>query len=433
MDKDVIKSLIQLKQRELPLNLIQRDNPLPVDSQKIIVVPGVRRCGKSMKMNLVANHLVNSGMDPRKILWIGFDDERFTGTDGDQLDKVIQAYRELYPDIPIREVYMFFDEIQLIENWHLFIIRLYKNYCRNIFISGSNATLLSKHLKTELRGWPIEFETYPLSFREFCRFKEIDTTSFLEEDLAKLRNASFQYNHEGGFPEVVLNPLPTMKNRILQSYFDTMILKDLCEHYAIDSTNAVKFFAKRIMANVSKPTSVNSIYNDFKSQGFKISKDTLYHWAEYVCEIFLFQKIKKYSSSLAQQESSLPKYYCIDNGLRTHILLPHSNDDGKNLENNVFLHLWSSRDPGDEIFYFKEKYECDFIKVRQGNPISLIQVCWNLSDLDTKERELRGLSEAMKSTGCKDLTIVTQQEESQIDLEGNTVNIIPAWKYFLNK
>lgn len=431
MDKDVIKSLIQLKQRELPLDLIPRDNPLPVDSQKIIVVPGVRRCGKSMKMNLVANHLVNSGLDPRHVLWIGFDDERFDGIDGKQLDNIIQAYMELYPELPLREAYMFFDETQLIENWPLFIIRLYKNYCKNIFISGSNASLLSRHLKTELRGWPIEFETYPLSFKEFCRFKDIDTTSFLEEDLAKVRNASFQYNHEGGFPEVVLTSLPTMKNRIIQSYFDTMILKDLCEHYSIDSTAAVKFFAKRIMANVSKPTSINSIYNDLKSQGFKVSKDTLYRWADYVCDIFFFQRIKKYSDSLKQQESSLSKYYCIDNGLRTHILLPHSNDEGKNLENNVFLHLWRSREPGDEIFYFKEKYECDFIKMKQGSPVALIQVCWSLSDPDTKERELRGLKEAMKQTHCFDMTIVTQQEETQIDLEGFNVKVVPAWKFFM--
>lgn len=186
------------------------------------------------------------------------------------------------------------------------------------------------------------------------------------------------------------------------------------------------------MVNISKPTSINSIYNDLKSQGFAIGKDTLYKWADYVCDIFLFQRIKKYSPSLARQENSLSKYYCIDNGLRTNILLPHSNDAGKNLENNVFLNLWSSRIPGEEIFYFKEKYECDFVKVVNGSVIELLQVCWSLTELETKDRELRGLAEAMKVTGCKEMTIVTQQEESILEVSGNPVKVIPAWKFFLS-
>ena len=141
---------------------------LPIDSGQIITVPGVRRCGKSSLMMLAINRLIENGIDKKKILWIGFDDERFHGMGTEGLDDVITSYMEMHPDIPIKEVYMFFDEIQLIDNWELFVLRVYKNYCKNIFVSGSNAQMLSGELSSALRGWPLEYEAFPLSFHEFC-------------------------------------------------------------------------------------------------------------------------------------------------------------------------------------------------------------------------------------------------------------------------
>ena len=133
----------------------------------------------------------------------------------------------MFPDIPVSSVYMFFDEIQLIDNWEYFVMRLYKHYSKNIYISGSNATMLGSELKSVLRGWPEEDETLPLSFREYCIFNEINTDSWLEDNIAKLRNAFSAYNNTGGFPEVVLTQNQLQKVKILQTYFDTMLLKDL--------------------------------------------------------------------------------------------------------------------------------------------------------------------------------------------------------------
>ena len=159
MRKDVIKSLIAIKQSEIPFDVIERDIKLPINRNKIITVPGVRRCGKSTLMEIAINGLVREGVSPRNILWLGFDDERLKNMSSDDLDDVIVSYMEMFPDIPIKDVYMFFDEIQLIKDWEYFVLRVYKSYCKNIYVCGSNATMLSTELSSALRGYPIRFRS----------------------------------------------------------------------------------------------------------------------------------------------------------------------------------------------------------------------------------------------------------------------------------
>ena len=175
MRKDVIKSLFAIKQSEIPFDVIERDTKLPIDRKKIITIPGVRHCGKSTLMEIAINTLVEKGVPKEYILWLGFDDERLRSMTSEELDDVIASYMEMYPNIPIKDVYMFFDEIQLIKDWEYFILRVYKTYCKNIYVCGSNATMLSTELSSALRGYPLEYETYPLSFNEYCRFRGINT------------------------------------------------------------------------------------------------------------------------------------------------------------------------------------------------------------------------------------------------------------------
>ena len=148
----------------------------------------------------------------------------------------------------------------------------------------------------------------------------------------------------------------------------------------------------------------------------------------------MFFRVPNYSKSLQKIESSQPKYYCIDNGLRDAVLLPQSDDDGKKLENTVFLHMYRKRSPIDKIFYYQGKSECDFI-VQRGTEIrQLIQVTWKMDDEKTREREIKGLIEAQAVTGCTDLTIITYEEEKEITTpEGLTIKVIPAWKWLLGK
>lgn len=432
MDKQYLKTQIAMRQAEFPTDLKKREKPLPVNAGEIITIPGVRRCGKSSRMEAVVNELLASGVERERFLWVSFDDERLVRMTSDQLDLIIEAYREMYPDIDLSTVYMFFDEIQLIENWEYFVMRLYKHYSKNIYISGSNATMLSSELKSALRGWPEEEETFPLSFREYCEFKDIKTDSWLESDIAKLRNAFFDYNNEGGFPEVVLTQNPLQKARILQTYFDTMLLRDLVEHYGLSNIEVLRYYLKRIMANLTKPTSIRAIHNDIKSRGLKVSKDDLYDWASHACDIFMFIRIANYSKSLQKIENSQPKYYCIDNGLRDAVLLPQSDDDGKKLENTVFLQLYRRRTPIDQIYYYQGKGECDFVVQRGVDINQLIQVTWNMADEETRRREINGLVEAADVTGCDNLLIITADSNEEIKLDsGAVIHVVPAWRWLL--
>lgn len=433
MDKLYIKTQIAMRQAEFPTDLKKRENPLPVNDEKIVTIPGVRRCGKSSRMEALVNELLAAGVERERFLWVGFDDERLVRITSDELDQIIEAYCEMYPDIDISSVYMFFDEIQLIEGWEYFIMRLYKHYSKKIYISGSNATMLSSELKSALRGWPEEEETLPLSFREYCEFKGIKTDSWLESDIAKLRNAFADYNNEGGFPEVVLTENPLQKAKILQTYFDTMLLKDLVEHYELSNIEVLRYYLKRIMANLTKPTSIRAIHGDIKSRGLKVSKNDLYDWANHACDIFMFIRIPNYSKSLQKIESSQPKYYCIDNGLRDAVLLPQSDDDGKKLENTVFLQLYRQRTPVDRIFYYQGKGECDFVVQRGVKIERLIQVTWEMSDEETRRREINGIVEAAKATDCSNLFIITADTAEEIQLDnGLVIHVVPAWRWLLD-
>ncbi len=433
MKRDIIKSLIALKQQAIPFGVITREMQLPLHRKKIITIPGVRRCGKSTLMEIAINQLVESGVKREQILWLGFDDERLRTMTADELNQVIEAYMEMYPDIPINEVHMFFDEIQLIADWEYFVLRVYKSYCKNIYVCGSNATMLSTELASALRGYPLEYRTYPLSFGEYCRFKDIPTLSFLEQDKARLRVAFDAFISESAFPEIVLTVDKSEQIKLLQGYFDTMVLKDLVEHYRISNIAVVRYFIKRLMNNLTKPTSILSIYKDIKSQGLRVSKDDLYLWANYVCDIFLFFRISRYDRSLVREQSSLDKYYCIDNGLRAAVLLPQSNDLGKRLENTVFLHLQRNLQPGEKITYFSGDYECDFVVQHEERVEQLIQVCWDMHDEETRKRELRGLLEAAAATGCTNLLLVTHDEETLLTIDDKQVYVVPAWKWMTER
>lgn len=433
MNRDVFKQLIVLHQSHIPFSLNEREEHLPLHAEQIITIPGVRRSGKSSKMKLVINDLVKAGVSPQNILWMGFDDERLADMSQQDLNEILEAYRELYPTTPLSEVYMFFDELQLIEGWELFVMRIHKSYCKHIYISGSNAKMLSQEIATSLRGWALEYRTYPLSFAEYCHFLAIPTERLNEQQTTQLRLAWDDYNRYGGFPEVVLTPDRLLRDKLLQTYYNAMLFRDLVERHSISNIGVLRYFIKRIMNNVTKPTSINSLYNDIRSQGLKISKDELYKWADYLCESFMFIRIPRYTPSLIAEETGLKKYYFIDNGMRQNILLPHSQDEGKLLESSVLLHLCRRCGELEKVTYFLKEKECDFVLQHEDIVLQLIQVCWQMEDAETRAREIAGLLEARKVTHCDNLYIITHHQEETIEQDGWTIHVVPAWKWMLTK
>lgn len=418
-------------QRELPFAVLERDLELPVNTGQMITISGVRRCGKSSMMKIVANKLLANGVDPSKILWINFDDERLDGMSSEEFDDILAGYREMYPENDLADIYIFFDEIQNIANWELFVIRLYKSYCKNIYLSGSSAKMLSSQIATALRGWPLEYEAFPLSFGEYLRFKGKTLNEYDEAHKAVIKNMCRDYLHSSAFPEVVLMEEESLKIRKVQGYYNTMLFRDLVEHYKLPNVEIVKYLLKRMMLNITKPTSINAIYNDLKSQGRKVDKNKLYDFAQMACDSFMFYKVNKWSKSFINETSRLPKYYFIDNGMRNSLLMPQSDDDGKLLENAVYMHLRRHLDPMRKITYYSEESECDFVVQHDESIELLIQVCWEINDNNTLNRELRGLNMASKRTNCTNCLIITMEDETSVTVDNTPVKVVPAWKWLM--
>lgn len=399
--RNIFQSIIALHQEEIPLSLHERSLQLPLNKQRIVTVTGVRRCGKSSLLHLTINRLLASGVDKEQILYIGFDDERLANMDVSDFDEILQAYRLMYPDRPLSSVYMFFDEIQIVKGWELFVLRVYKSYCKNVYVTGSTAQMLSGEMSSALRGWPDEYTEYPLSFKEFIAFKGVKANRYTEEGAALMANMFKSYLLTGGFPQAVLANVETERVKLLQAYFNTMLFRDMIEHYNISaSPSVVRYFLKRVFNNITKPSSVNNIYNDLKSQGLKLSKDSLYQWLDYACNISLLHKVPKYSKSIIKQSTSLSKYYVVDFALAKSVLLPQSEEKGKALENAVYMHLARHLNENEQIYYFNEGAECDFVIANDEGVKELIQVCWELDEFNTP-RECGGLCAASAATGCK--------------------------------
>lgn len=429
--RNIFQSIIALHQEEIPLSLHERSLQLPLNKQRIVTVTGVRRCGKSSLLHLTINRLLASGVDKEQILYIGFDDERLANMDVSDFDEILQAYRLMYPDRPLSSVYMFFDEIQIVKGWELFVLRVYKSYCKNVYVTGSTAQMLSGEMSSALRGWPDEYTEYPLSFKEFIAFKGVKANRYTEEGAALMANMFKSYLLTGGFPQAVLANVETERVKLLQAYFNTMLFRDMIEHYNISaSPSVVRYFLKRVFNNITKPSSVNNIYNDLKSQGLKLSKDSLYQWLDYACNIFLLHKVPKYSKSIIKQSTSLSKYYVVDFALAKSVLLPQSEEKGKTLENAVYMHLARHLNENEQIYYFNEGAECDFVIANDEGVKELIQVCWELDEFNTP-RECGGLCAASAATGCKKASIITCNQAQSIHYGDLQINVVAAWDFML--
>ena len=429
--RNIFQSIIALHQEEIPLSLHERSLQLPLNKQRIVTVTGVRRCGKSSLLHLTINRLLASGVDKEQILYIGFDDERLANMDVSDFDEILQAYRLMYPDRPLSSVYMFFDEIQIVKGWELFVLRVYKSYCKNVYVTGSTAQMLSGEMSSALRGWPDEYTEYPLSFKEFIAFKGVKANRYTEEGAAFMANMFKSYLLTGGFPQAVLANVETERVKLLQAYFNTMLFRDMIEHYNISaSPSVVRYFLKRVFNNITKPSSVNNIYNDLKSQGLKLSKDSLYQWLDYACNISLLHKVPKYSKSIIKQSTSLSKYYVVDFALAKSVLLPQSEEKGKALENAVYMHLARHLNENEQIYYFNEGAECDFVIANDEGVKELIQVCWELDEFNTP-RECGGLCAASAATGCKKISIVTCNQAQSIHYGDLQINVVAAWDFML--
>jgi len=426
MKKELLKIIIRdFHVSPLP-KLNRRTLEVPIDSGKIVTLVGVRRSGKTSYLFNIIEDLLVRGVPMEKILYVNFEDERLD-LKTEELDLLLQAYQELYPDTDIKDCWFFFDEIQNIADWDRFIRRIYDKGTGKIFITGSNARFLSSEIATSLRGRTISYEVFPLSFTEYLDFKGVTVDQHSSKSIARINHHLTDYLRHGGFPEVI-NYDDCLRNRVLQEYFNVMIYRDLLERYEIKNLPTLKFFLKRLMASATKQVSVNNIYNELKSSGFKIGKTQLYDNLEACQNIYMALLLRKQTRSMVERELGEKKIYAIDNGLLNALDYKFSDDTGKTMEQAVFLEL---KRRGQDIYFFKEKVECDFVVKRGFEITEAIQVAATLSDKKTRKRELRGLLECCNTFGLKEGLIITAEASEDLELAGIKVNIIPLYRWLL--
>ncbi|KKT77652.1 MAG: ATPase [Microgenomates group bacterium GW2011_GWA1_Microgenomates_45_10] len=426
--KDLLKTIITDSQQRVIPEVWERTLKIPTDSGKIITLSGVRRSGKTYHLFSLMNQLKASGVPNEQLLYFNFDDERLQ-LSSRELDSILQAYQELYPTQKLSDCYFFFDEIQEVDGWEKFISRIYASINQHVFITGSNAKLLSKEIATGLRGRTITFEVYPLSFAEYVGVLSPKLNPHSSTDKATLINLFDRFMHQGGFPELV-HQEDELKDKVLQEYFNVMVLRDLIERYQISNSSTLKYFCKRVVGASGGEFSVNKVYNELKSQGYQVGKDTLYLYQNYVEAIYLNRFINKYSHSVVKAESSQKKCYVIDQGMGAALDYKLSQERGRLLETTVALELLKQ---GRQIAYQQNGSECDFVVIEKGRVTIAIQVAADFVDVKTKEREIKGLIQACQKFGLSEGIILTFDHTEQLEQEGVRITAVPAWQFFFGR
>lgn len=422
--KSLLKTLIRDFQLREISALKPRTLEVPLHLNKVITLTGVRRSGKSSIL-LQAIAKLRETLPREQIVYLNFEDERLD-LGAEELDLIVQAYRELYPTQDLAQCYFFFDEIQNLPKWEVFIRRLDDSVSRHLFITGSNSKLLGSEIATALRGRTLRYEVFPLSFAEYLGFQGIEPDLHSSQSQTLINHAFGQFLTQGGFPEVALLSDTTIQHKLLTEYFDVMIYRDLIERYQERNVQALRFFLRRCIEGVTSPLSVSKIHNELKSAGFRISKDTLLHYLEQANAIYLLQMAYKHDPSLVRRELGDKKAYLIDNGMISAFSWRVGQDQGKLLENLVAMEL---RKHGAELLFVKGALECDFVVQQPTGNLLPIQVCYELGDAATRKREVAGLVAACRFCGVRQGLIVTQEEAADWQVDDVNIKVLPAWKW----
>ena len=403
---------------ERELKVIKRDIDIPINSNKIISLVGVRRSGKTYILYQLINQL-REVVDRKNIIYINFEDDRLDGIEATNLNDLIDAYFEMYPKKRKEKIYLFFDEIQEVRGWEKFIRRIYDSLNVQIFITGSSAKMLSKEVASSIRGRSITYEIFPLSFKEYLNFKNIDINLYSSSSISFIKNAFNSYLKEGGFPEIALEENNDIKLRILRDYVDLIIYRDVIERYNIKNLSLLKFLIRYFFSNPATLVSFNKLYNELKTLGYKLTKDTLFEYFSYLNDAYVLFLMPIFRNSIKEEMRNPKKSFIIDNGFNYIFKTSVSEEYSKLYENLVFLHL---RRKFKEIYYLKEKQEVDFYLPEIE---TIINVSFSIKEVKTFNREINSLKEFLKKN--KKAILIIKDEEKEID----GIKIMPLWKFLL--
>ena len=420
MDRSILKSVIADNQLEVPkYRVIPRNFSFEEFGNYVFV--GIRRAGKSFLLYQRMQQLLSLGVGWDEMLYINFEDERLVGMCVDDLNLLLEVHLEMYGKKPI----LFLDEIQNIAGWDKFARRMADTKHR-VYITGSNAKMLSGDVQTTLGGRYITVDVYPYNFREYLTANgmELTPTSLVAtESKAEILRKFNDYFFFGGFPEgATLNA----KRDYLTSIYQKIYLGDIATRHSIDNTFALRVLFKKVAESVKQPISFNRIANIVSSTGAKVGTTTVINYMEYAKNAWLISSVHNIASKLADKES-IPKYYFNDNGILNLFLL-----DGQTslLENLVAITLLRRYGREDAVFFYNKSIEVDFYL---PDTATAIQVCYSLDNTDgTFDREVGALVKLTKVLDCSRLMIITYSEEKTIKIEGKIIEVIPIWKWLLD-
>lgn len=399
--KETLRAIVRTQRKELALFEygVERERLKEIDIEipLAIILSGIRRCGKSTLLRQIRRKLKN-------FYYFNFEDPRATNFEVQDFQKLDDVFFEEFG----RAGHYFFDEIQNASKWELFV-RVLLDKKKHVIITGSNASLLSKELGTRLTGRHLRYELFPFSFKEFLKLAGKGPSIITFE----------AYLTRGGFPEF----LKVQKAGILQELFNDIIIRDIVSRHKIRSVKTIQEMALYLLTNIGKEFSYNGLKRLFQLG----STSSAVSFVSYFEDGYLLFTVPKFDYSLKKQLVNPKKVYSIDNGLSNMNSASFSEDKGKMLENVVFLGL---RRKYKDIFYFREKCECDFV-VKEGTKITkAIQVCYDLNE-DNKNREISGLTEALEAFQLKEGLILTYNQTDELQIGNKTIKVLPVWKWML--
>jgi predicted AAA+ superfamily ATPase len=424
VDKETIKYVLaQSTTRPLPA-ATPRNLGLPHDSGKIVALVGIRRSGKTYLLYATMRELESRGVDRRQMLYLSFEDDRLLPIQAGELELILRAHEELYPETARRRKYLFFDEVQNAPSWEIYLRRLHDTEDVSLFVTGSSSHLLSSDIATGLRGRSVSFEVFPLSFPEFLRFRGLEHRPYSRTSESRMVAALEEYLQVGGLPEVVLAE-PMLRPRILKEYVDLLFYKDLVERHGVANPRLMRLLLRYCLGNPASLINVHKLYQDFRSQGLSLSKDTLYSYLDYLEDSFVVFTMPVAERSLRKQAVNPKKLHPIDWSLAYPFVPEPSIDLGRKLETAVFLHWRRTR---EDLGYVGGKGELDLV-VNRERPEHLINVDYSVSKASTWTREIRALEAAEARFSEAGRALVVHENTRREPPPG--IEVYDAWRYLL--
>ena len=370
-------------------SLIERNFSISFIPNKVNVITGARRCGKTSEMRLIARKFIESGIDKRKICYMTFFEDSFIDS-AVTVSQIEKAYYELYPEYyRDNEVVFLFDEIQVLKNWGAGITSLMERHPVKVILTGSSARYLSFDIATELRGRAISDQFFPLSFHEFMLFNNVSINlkdEYPSEEEAVIRNMFSLFLERGSYPELATLDDAVLRNKILSSYIDLMFSRDLIERFEIGKPSELRTLMRRILKTSSTPQSLKRIEHSLNSSGYRISSPTISSYISMMEDAAIISSVPRFGKEKVQK-SNPTKYYAVDFAL---VKFLNEFSEMKGIKEEIMVHSHLLR-KNRKIFYYRTNngYEVDFVISNDDlAPLSLIQVTDAFSESSVRSRNI---------------------------------------------